>query len=213
MLQIVKTDAGGLEATLYRIDQSGEPEFIPSVNLSGAELRLSLHDGETYDGSVNDGASEIHGFWRKGQEARQPLDFQRVTKQTAWEDLDSDVAPQVTAQDLEIVEHAQQLLSAPERWNRADTRECPKTAERYSIYCAFDRATVEVMGRFQHRGGTMQEARLVIDDSLAKGNHYEHRLMDYNNDPKTTFVDIQEFFRLLKVRIREKLNVASDTRP
>jgi len=38
----------------------------------------------------------------------------------------------------------------------------------------------------------MQEARLAIDEVLAKGNHYEHRLMDYNNDPKTTFADVTE---------------------
>ncbi len=211
MLQIVRTGAGGLEATLYRIDQSGEPEFIPSVSRSGADLRLSLRDGEVYTGRINSDGSEIHGFWRKSQDVPKSLDLERVTKQNAWEDLDSDAAPQVTSQDIDIVERAQQLLRTPSEWNRKDTRECPKTAETFSIYCALDRATVDVMGRFQHRGGTMQEARLVIDDSLAKGNHYEHRLMDYNNDPKTTFADIQEFFRLLKMRISGKLKMTSST--
>lgn len=37
----------------------------------------------------------------------------------------------------------------------------------------------------------MQQARFAIDEALAKDDHYEHRLMDYNNDPKTTFVDVQ----------------------
>ena len=51
----------------------------------------------------------------------------------------------------------------------------------------------------------MQEARFAIDEVLAKGNHYEHRLMDYNNDPKTTFADVQRFFSLIEERIRKRL--------
>lgn len=44
----------------------------------------------------------------------------------------------------------------------------------------------EVSGKFERRGAVIQQARFAIDEVLAKGNHYEHRLMDYNNDPKTT---------------------------
>jgi hypothetical protein len=29
--------------------------------------------------------------------------------------------------------------------------------------------------------------------------------MGYNNDPKTTFAEIQEFFRLLEERVKKKL--------
>ena len=205
MLQIVRRQAGGFEATLYRIDQSGEPEFIHSVNVIGSKLQLSLSDGEAYDGTIENDSTEIHGYWQTRQGSKQPLSFQRVTKQNAWQNLDSDAAPQVTLEDVKIVERAQQLLSAPTKWNRADNRECPKDAETFSLYCALDRATVDVLGRFEHSGGAVQEARFVIDDSLAKGNHYEHRLMDYNNDPKTTFVDVQQFFRLLELRIKSHI--------
>ena len=52
----------------------------------------------------------------------------------------------------------------------------------------------------------MQQARFVIDEDLAKGNHYEHRLMDYNNDPKTKFADVQRFFALLEERSQKRLN-------
>ena len=51
----------------------------------------------------------------------------------------------------------------------------------------------------------MQEARFAIDEVLAKGNHYDHRLMDYNNDPKTTFADVQRFFTLIEERIKKRL--------
>lgn len=52
----------------------------------------------------------------------------------------------------------------------------------------------------------MQQARFVIDEDLAKGNHYKHRLMDYNNDPKTTFADVQRFFALLEERVKKRLD-------
>jgi len=55
----------------------------------------------------------------------------------------------------------------------------------------------------------MQQARFVIDDVLAKGNHYNHRLMNYNNDPKTSFADIQKFFAILEQRIENRLAAAS----
>jgi hypothetical protein len=38
---------------------------------------------------------------------------------------------------------------------------------------------------------------------------YGHRLMGYNNDPKTTFADIREVFGLLEQRITERLREQS----
>jgi len=50
----------------------------------------------------------------------------------------------------------------------------------------------------------MQEARFLIDD-LTKNKDYDHRLMGYNNDPTTTFADIQKVFDLLEARISKRL--------
>jgi len=111
----------------------------------------------------------------------------------------------VTKADVKIVGLARQILSSPSKWNRADTRMCPEDAGTYSLYCALEKATDEVTGGFKHRGAAMQEARFVIDESLAKGNKYEHRLMDYNNDRTTTFADIQKFFKLLEAHISKRL--------
>lgn len=55
----------------------------------------------------------------------------------------------------------------------------------------------------------MQQARFVIDEVLAKGNRYKHRLMGFNNDPKTTFADVQKFFSLLEERIKKQLAAQS----
>jgi hypothetical protein len=118
---------------------------------------------------------------------------------------DSEVRPPVTKADLQIVKRARKILDSPEKWNRADNRVCPADAKTFSLYCALEKATDEVTGNFEHRGAAMQEARFVIDDIAPNHNNYQHRLMGYNNDPTTTFADIQKVFRLMEARITKRL--------
>jgi hypothetical protein len=118
---------------------------------------------------------------------------------------ESDARPPVAPADVRIVQRAAQILSSPEKWNRADNRICPAIAKTFSLYCALERATDEVSGHFEHRGAAMQEARFVIEDVAPNWKAYNHRLMDYNNDPKTTFADIQKVLRLLEERINQRL--------
>ena len=117
----------------------------------------------------------------------------------------SDANPPVSEGDIRIVRRAREILNSPAKWNRSDNRECPATQRTYSLYCALEKATEDVSKKFAHRGAAMQQARFVIDEALAKGNHYKHRLMDYNNDPKTTFEDVQRLFSLLEERIQKRL--------
>lgn len=117
----------------------------------------------------------------------------------------SQVRPPVAKADLEIVKRARQILDSPKKWNRADTRACPAGAKTFSLYCALEKATNEVSGNFQHRDAAMQEARFAIEELAPRVKNYDHRLMGYNNDPKTTFADIEEVFRLLETRITDRL--------
>lgn len=118
---------------------------------------------------------------------------------------DSQSHPPVSKSDVEIVKRARQILNSPERWNRADNRTCPDSETKFSLYCALQKGTYEVTNDFAHRGAAMQEARFVIDEDLAPKNNYQHRLMNYNNDPKTTFADVQRFFDFLQARIEGRL--------
>lgn len=113
--------------------------------------------------------------------------------------------PPVSKSDVLIVLKARQILNSPEKWNQADNRKCPATATKFSLYCALEKATNEETRSFAHRGAAMQEARFVIDDDLAPNNHYDHRLMDYNNEPHTTFADVQRFFDLPQGRVEGRL--------
>jgi len=124
-------------------------------------------------------------------------------------DDDPDARPPVTKTDLLIVQRARKILDSPSRWNRADTRVCPPEAKTYSVYCALEKATLDVTGDFKHRGAAMQEARFVIDDIAPNRKSYNHRLMGYNNDPTTTFADVQKVFQLLEDRIAKRLAEAS----
>ena len=121
----------------------------------------------------------------------------------------SDANPPVAQSDIKIVQRARQLLDSPAKWNRADNRECPAQEQTHSLYCALEKATEEITHNFKHRAAVMQQARFVIDEVLAKGNHYEHCLMYYNNDPKTTIADVQRFFSILEERIRQRLRAQS----
>ena len=119
----------------------------------------------------------------------------------------SKVRPPITKADLQIVKRAREILDSPSKWNRADNRECPAGARTFSLYCALQVATNEVSGKSDHRGAALQEARFVIDE-IAADRNYDHRLMDYNNDPTTTFADIQEVFRITEslIALRLKAN-------
>jgi hypothetical protein len=120
---------------------------------------------------------------------------------------DSNVRPPVTKADLEIVKRAREILDSESRWNRADNRICPPGAKTVSLYCALQTATIAVGGTAEHRGAALQEARFVIDE-IAADRNYEHRLMNYNNDPATTFADIQEVLRITEslITLRLKAN-------
>lgn len=105
--------------------------------------------------------------------------------------------------DLEIVRRAASILSTESVWNRADNRECPANATTWSIYCALERATIEVTGGFQHRRPALQVVRMIVDERTAT-RHYHHRLMDYNNDPTTHLADIQSLFEDAEKRINRQ---------
>ena len=117
----------------------------------------------------------------------------------------ADARPPVNHADLRIVARARKILNSPSKWNRADNRKCPQEAKTFSLYCALEKATDEVSHNFEHRGAAMQEARFVIEDISPKGKDYGHRLMDWNNDPSTTWAEVQMFFRLLESRISRRL--------
>jgi len=72
-------------------------------------------------------------------------------------------------------------------WNRADNRRCRTDAKTWSIYCAIEKATIEVTGGFHHRRPALEVVRVIIDERSA-GRPYHHWLMELvpNNRPAAT---------------------------
>jgi hypothetical protein len=106
-----------------------------------------------------------------------------------------DTSKQVPANELdrEIIKRADAILASDAVWNRADNRKCPASAATWSIYCAMQRATLEVTGGFHHRRPAQELVRLLVE-ARTKDRKYNHRLMDYNNDKTTTLADVRSLF-------------------
>lgn len=120
-------------------------------------------------------------------------------------DLDSSREVPPNAVDAAIIRRAAGILSSDAVWNRADNRECPATATTWSIYCAMEKATIEVTGGFHHRRPALEAVREIVEKRSA-GRGYHHRLMDYNNDPTTHLSDVQSLFREALQRIPQSAN-------
>jgi len=125
---------------------------------------------------------------------------------------DPNAHPPVSPDDIKILLRAEQILDSPAHWNRNDNRKCPTDATTFSLYCAVERATNEISGQCAHREAAMQEVRFVIDD-IAANRHYEHRLMNYNNDRTTTLADIQHVLKVAETNIAKKLAKQNKSAP
>lgn len=121
----------------------------------------------------------------------------------AQDSAQSQAPPPVTARDVEVAHRAGEMLATREAWNQTDRQNCSPTATTFSLYCALAKAQQDVTGSFDHDAVVMDEARTVIDFVGAKD--YSARLVNYNNDPATSYADIQAFFRILERRLRRRL--------
>lgn len=105
------------------------------------------------------------------------------------------------ALDREILQRAATIIASDSVWNRADNRECPAAATTWSIYCAVEKAEVDVAGGFHHRRPAGELVREIVDER-AKARNYKHRMMDYNNDPTTKLADVRSLFAEAIARIK-----------
>jgi hypothetical protein len=141
-----------------------------------APLELEVYAGGSGVLRTVFGWFAVSGLTQSGQTLRFELDASR------------EVPP--SELDREILERAAAILSSEPAWNRADNRKCPPAASSWSLYCAMERATIEVTGAFHHRRPALELVREIVDERSA-GRPYQHRLMDYNNDPTTRLADLR----------------------
>lgn len=119
--------------------------------------------------------------------------------------IDSQAKPTVTRADVEIVKRARQILDSPSKWNRSGKQDCPADAKTFGLYCALAKAATEITGAFDDGGPALREVRQVIDETAPNAKSYKARLVDFSNDPTTTFANIQKLLQLVDERLMKQL--------
>lgn len=114
----------------------------------------------------------------------------------------------VTNDDLLILTKASELLKDESVWNRADDRDCKddEATGKWSLFCALQKACIDVLGTYDHRSVALQEVRFAVQDAT-RGQEFEHRLKDFNNLPTTRLADIQAVLQVATDRVRSRLTV------
>ena len=83
ILKIESASNGAWKGTLYSIDQSSRGLPIPSLEFQNSQLKFSIPNfNGSYEGRLSADGNSINGTWHQGQ--AWPLNFQRATKETAW---------------------------------------------------------------------------------------------------------------------------------
>jgi len=108
--------------------------------------------------------------------------------------------------DLKIIERADSILSSPLKWNKQDDRECNDDIAngKYSLYCSLYKASIDITGVYVHRRSGIQIVRFIIE-KYEKGRVKEHRLMDWNNHPDTSFEEVKKVLRESIETVRQQL--------
>ena len=109
---------------------------------------------------------------------------------------------EVSEEDLEILRKAQSILADESAWDRQDDRVCEATDTTWSLFCALHKASLEVLGEYQHRRVALQEVRFAIED-VSGGEKFAHRLMDFNNT--RSFEEVGKVLTIATRRVEERL--------
>ena len=112
----------------------------------------------------------------------------------------------VSEDDLRILVKARALLETDAVWNRSDDRECAddEASGKRSLFCALQKACVDVLGVYEHRRVALQEVRFAVEDATRRQD-FEHRLRDFNNLPTTRLTDIQRVLQVATDRVKARL--------
>ena len=113
--------------------------------------------------------------------------------------------------DVAIIDRARALLKDEASWNRADNRQCTTGDRKVSLFCALQFASRDVTGEYRHRRTALEEVRIALEEAT-KDRQYEHRLMDYNNDPRTKLSDIHAVLATARTRLVQRLALQKECR-
>lgn len=193
-------------------DQNPVMTLNPAFSITTGKWREDLHPISVWSGDMTDegfpnAPLELEVYKDGGGILRTEYGWFRVTQFRSSPEtgflLDGSNEIKANSMDKKIILRAGAILSTEKAWDRADNRKCSKNATSWSIYCAIEKATIELTGGFHHRRPALELVREIVSERTA-GRQYHHRLMDYNNDPKTKLADVQSLLREALTRINEQ---------
>lgn len=113
----------------------------------------------------------------------------------------------VTEDDLRILNRADELLTDESTWNRSDDRECEddEASGKRSLFCALQKASTDVLGKYDHRRAALQEVRFAVEAKVGNDDKYTHRLMEFNNQQTTQLSDIKAVLQTAKEKVESRL--------
>lgn len=211
-----QVDAQSVQCQLMAHDSAS---FVGNCHVGSTTVRVELHRpvGPTdvlWEGTMTGGDPmpiEIATYqYSAGPElivrtgAWHALDAFSVSAEGLTLAWDESVEASPSQTDLNIFLTAREFLSDESKWDREDDRDCENDESLISLYCALARATATEMGRYQHRQPAMQAVRRVIGTEWPE-RVVNHRLMNFNNDPRTTLADVHSLFDLAEESLRRSI--------
>ena len=112
----------------------------------------------------------------------------------------------VDEDDLAILLRASRLLPHASVWSQNDDRLCEDDEESgvRSLFCALQKASIDVLGVYNHRRTALQEVRFAIEQ-VTNGRQFAHRLKDFNNLSTTDLRDVREVLQIATDKVRARL--------
>jgi hypothetical protein len=221
----VAREIGARDTHVYVVDLTvGDRAFISVVEDGGIEAALFLPNGQALRREPPAGPDGERDFQITAEASGSyRIELTPATKMSATYEIQLDglstaaerssprrapTAEQLqampTTDDLRLLQRADELLSSPARWDRHDTRICLPSATSLSLYCALQKASLDLFSEYGHRAIALEEVRFAIED-VTDGRKFSHRLKDFNNLPSTEFRDVKTVLTIAIHRIRKRL--------
>src|SRR6266545_2037772 len=89
--------------------------------------------------------------------------------------------------------------------NAANECDDDEATGKRSLFCALQKACIDVLGAYDHRRVALQEVRFAVEDAT-RGQDFEHRLRDFNNLPTTKLSDVKKVLHIAMDRVKSRLD-------
>jgi len=116
------------------------------------------------------------------------------------------VTYRLNGDDILILQTAKGLLSDESKWAHHDDQRCDLEATTWTLFCALQKASNDVLGEFQLRRPALEEVRGVVEE--VAGQTLDRRLIDFNNLPSTSFEDVHRALDISIQRVQARLDAS-----